>query len=101
MVSSKRRANDPKENYLVLRKNDILYIRRKYKTAKSYGEKVNTFKSRKMRHALQEYVAQQTKEPYKYPFHEPVVLLGKGNGRANRYRFYPQLRAAAYLSELG
>ena len=59
VVSSKRRAKDPNENYLVLRKNDILYIvRRKYKTSKSYGEKVNTFKSRKMRNALQEYVAQ-------------------------------------------
>ena len=80
VVSSKRRANDPKENYLVLRKNDILYIRRKYKTFKSYGEKINVFKSQKMRRALQEYVAQQTKEPYKYPYHKPVMLLGKGNG---------------------
>ena len=80
VVSSKRRAKDPNENYLVLRKNDIVYIRRNYKTAKSYGEKVNIFKSRKMRRALQEYVAQQTKEPYKYPFHDPVMLMGKVNG---------------------
>ena len=80
VVSSKRRAKDPNENYLVLRKNDIVYIRRNYKTVKSYGEKVNIFKSRKMRRALQEYVAQQTKEPYKYPYHDLVMLLGKVNG---------------------
>ena len=79
VVSSKRRAKDPTENYLVLRKNDIVYIRRNYKTARSYGEKVNIFKSRKMRRALQEYVARETREPYKYPYHEPVMLLGKGN----------------------
>ena len=59
---------DPNENYLVLRKNDIVYIRRNYKTAKSYGEKVSILKTRKVRRALQEYVAQQTKGPYKYPF---------------------------------
>ena len=81
VVSSKRRAKDPNENYLVLRKNDIVYIRRNYKTAKSYGEKVNVFKSRKMRRALQEYVARETRQPYKYPFHEPVMLLGKVNGK--------------------
>mgnify|MGYP003667256605 FL=1 len=80
VVSSKRRAKDPNENYLVLRKNDIVYIRRNYKTAKSYGEKANIFKSRKMRRALQEYVERETRKPYAYPFHDPVMLLGKGNG---------------------
>lgn len=79
VVSSKTRAKDPNENYLVLRKNDIIYIRRNYKTAKSYGEKINIFKSGKMRRALQEYVARETREPYKYPYHKPVMLMGKGN----------------------
>ena len=79
IVSSKRRANDPNENYLVLRKNDIIYIRRNYKTAKSYGEKSNLFKSRKMRKAIQELIERQTGKPYKYPFHDPVLLMSKAN----------------------
>ena len=29
-----------------------------------------------MRRALQEYVARETRQPYKYPFHEPVALVG-------------------------
>ena len=33
-----------------------------------------------MRRALQEYVARETRNPYTYPYHDPVMLLGKVNG---------------------
>jgi len=36
---------DKKRNYLVVRKNDIVYIRYRYKTYKTYGTKRNIFKS--------------------------------------------------------
>ena len=44
-------------NYLLLRPAGTLsYIRRDYKTAKQYGEKVNEFKSVKMRRAVEKFV---------------------------------------------
>ena len=80
IVGRKAMANNKKENYIILRKNDILYLRNNYKTVKSYGPKTNVFKSKKMRTALQNYVAEQTKREYTFPYHEPVHLLGKHGG---------------------
>ena len=44
---SKRYAKDEKSNYLILRKNSVLYIRNNYKTSKTYGSKTHEIKSKK------------------------------------------------------
>ena len=44
---SKRYAKDEKDNYLILRKNSVLYIRNNYKTSKTYGSKQHEVKSKK------------------------------------------------------
>ena len=60
-----RIINDKKKatgdfNYLLLRPAGTLsYIRRSYKTAKQYGEKVNEFKSVKVLRAVEAYVEEQ------------------------------------------
>jgi len=52
IVGSKKQATDPNENYLVARKTDLLYVRRNYKTASSYGEKQNIIKNKKINTAV-------------------------------------------------
>ena len=44
---SKKYAKDEKDNYLILRKQSVLYIRNNYKTSRSYGSKTNEVKSKK------------------------------------------------------
>ena len=44
---SKKYAKDEKDNYLILRKNSVLYIRNNYKTSKTYGSKQHEVKSKK------------------------------------------------------
>jgi len=44
---SKKYAKDEKDNYLILRKNSVLYIRNNYKTSKTYGSKQHEIKSKK------------------------------------------------------
>ena len=44
---SKKYAKDEKDNYLILRKNSVLYIRNNYKTSSSYGSKTHEVKSKK------------------------------------------------------
>lgn len=41
IVDSLKDATEPDENYLVMRNKEIVYIRRRYKTAKKYGQKIN------------------------------------------------------------
>ena len=81
IVSSMPRASKKNENYLVLRKNDIVFIRRNYKTAKFHGEKSNIFKQAKMRSAIKNYIADVTGEEYKYPHYDPVYLLATGKNQ--------------------
>lgn len=44
---AKKYAKDEKSNYLILRKNSVLYIRNDYKTSKTYGSKTHEIKSKK------------------------------------------------------
>jgi len=44
---SKKYAKDEKDNYLILRKNSVLYVRNNYKTSRSYGSKTHEVKSKK------------------------------------------------------
>jgi len=44
---SKKYAKDEKDNYLILRKQSVLYIRNNYKTHRSYGSKTHEVKSKK------------------------------------------------------
>lgn len=47
---------EKKDNYLVRRKNDFVYIRRNYKTFKSFGEKRNIFRNNMISRAVSSYV---------------------------------------------
>jgi len=62
-----------KDNFLVIRKRDVYYIRSKYKTYNVYGTKSNSIQSNKFRRALLEYVKQQQEDL-------PIPLLIKANG---------------------
>ena len=44
---AKKYAKDEKSNYLILRKQSVLYIRNNYKTSKTYGSKTHEVKSKK------------------------------------------------------
>ena len=44
---AKKYAKDEKSNYLILRKNSVLYIRNDYKTSRTYGSKTHEIKSKK------------------------------------------------------
>ena len=50
---SKKYAKDEKDNYLIQRKNSVLYIRNNYKTSKTYGSKTHEIKSAKFIKAVQ------------------------------------------------
>jgi hypothetical protein len=54
LLRSVKNATDETENYLVLAKNSVLYIRRRYKTAKNYGEKKLLIRSKKFVNAVNE-----------------------------------------------
>mmetsp|Transcript_33940 Transcript_33940/g.89391 ORF Transcript_33940/g.89391 Transcript_33940/m.89391 type:complete len:304 (+) Transcript_33940:561-1472(+) len=82
IVARKSQAKDPNTNYLLLRKNDIVYIRRNYKTAGTYGEKRYTFKNRKVREALRKFISeQQGGGEYHYPHYGVVWLLSTGENQ--------------------
>ena len=44
---AKKKIGDTLDNYLIVYKTKIVYIRRKYKTYKTYGEKINIIKDKK------------------------------------------------------
>jgi len=44
----KKYCKDKNENYLVLRKNDVVYIRNNYKTCKTYGTKQDIIRNKKI-----------------------------------------------------
>jgi len=47
IVKSKKQAKNEKQNYLILRKSSIIYIRNDYKTAGTYGSKQHEIRSKK------------------------------------------------------
>lgn len=68
-----RVGKDKNENYVVNRKNDVLFVRRDYKTKGTYGEKQNQIKSAKLKKAVEEL--QKESEQKETP------LLAKINGQ--------------------
>jgi hypothetical protein len=48
MARHRKYCKDLTENYLVLRKNDVVYIRNNYKTCKTYGKKENIIRDKKI-----------------------------------------------------
>lgn len=54
---------DKTRNYLVVRKNDIVYIRYKYKTVKTYGVKRNIFKSILVERAIRRLREERGEKP--------------------------------------
>lgn len=47
ICKSKRQAKNVKQNYLILRKKSVIYIRNEYKTSKAYGSKTHEIRSKK------------------------------------------------------
>jgi len=68
-----RVGKDKNENYIVNRKNDVLFVRRDYKTKGTYGEKQNQIKSAKLKKAVEQL--QKESEQKETP------LLAKINGQ--------------------
>lgn len=56
IVRNKSDATDENQNYIVIKKNSSLYIRNKYKTSKTYGQKMNLLKSKKIVKAINEFI---------------------------------------------
>ncbi len=67
------RVGKDKENYIVNRKNDVLFVRRDYKTKGTYGEKQNQIKSAKLKKAVDELQKESEKKE--------TPLLAKINGQ--------------------
>ena len=64
---------DKTRNYLVVRKNDIVYIRYRYKTVKTYGVKRNIFKSILVERAIRRLAEERGKD-------KPVFIMALKNG---------------------
>ena len=64
---------DKTRNYLVVRKNDIVYIRYKYKTAKTYGVKRNIFKSILVERAIRRLREKRGKD-------KPIYIMANKDG---------------------
>ena len=65
--------SDKTRNYLVVRKNDIVYIRYRYKTYKTYGVKRNIFKSILVERAIRRLAEERGKE-------KPIFIMALKNG---------------------
>jgi hypothetical protein len=61
----------PNDNYLLVQKSTIKYIRYKYKTAETYGAKVNTIRSQKVMKACMELLGDEPN----------ALLLARNNGK--------------------
>ena len=61
----------PNDNYLLLQKSTIKYIRYKYKTSETYGAKVNTIRSQKVMNACLELLGNEPN----------ALLLARNNGK--------------------
>lgn len=81
IINNKSQAKDAGTNYLLLRKNDVVYLRRSYKTVKTYGPKQFVFKNRKVRTALRNFIAEQQGGEYQYPHYGVVWLLSTGENQ--------------------
>ena len=64
---------DKTRNYLVVRKNDIVYIRYRYKTYKTYGVKRNIFKSILVERAIRRLAEERGKD-------KPIFIMALKNG---------------------
>jgi hypothetical protein len=64
---------DKTRNYLVVRKNDIVYIRYRYKTVKTYGVKRNIFKSILVERAIRRLAEERGKD-------KPIFIMALKNG---------------------
>ena len=67
IVNSIKKAKDENKNYLVLREADLVYIKNKYKTRKSYGQLKQIFKNKKTRTAVIEFLKTQPPDQFEYP----------------------------------
>lgn len=71
--SKRKMKEDDKNNYLILRKNDVSVIRGSYKTLEKYGVKKDNIRSRKLQNAIKKYVAEKDMEIT----NDPIWLLSE------------------------
>jgi len=62
IVTISGRKLNSNENYLIIRKNSITYIRNDYKTSKTYGQKRNQIASKKFRHAILQFMGDDSQK---------------------------------------
>lgn len=78
---SDKQKNCPnkKDNYLIIRKNDILYIRNKYKTSETYGQKKHQIKNKKFTESVKSIYNDQEEKCMKLfkSFLNPTKFLKK------------------------
>ena len=67
IVDSTKKAKDPDKNYLVVREADMVYIKNKYKTSKTYGQLKKKFKSKRVKKAITEFLKTQPEGLDEYP----------------------------------
>ena len=67
IVDSTKKAKDPDKNYLVVREADMVYIKNKYKTSKTYGQLKKKFKSKRVKKAITEFIKTQPEGLDEYP----------------------------------
>jgi len=67
------KQNNGKDNYILLRKTDCVYIRNRYKTFKNYGVKKIVIRSKKFRNAIIEFI-KKINESGKSQLYEDGIL---------------------------
>ena len=60
ICKSKRTAKDEKQNYLIVRKSSVIYIRNDYKTSKTYGSKTHEIRSKKFVESVKNILQDET-----------------------------------------
>ncbi len=67
IVDSTKKAKDTDKNYLVVREADMVYIKNKYKTSKTYGQLKKKFKNKRVKKAITEFIKTQPEGLDEYP----------------------------------
>lgn len=90
---SKRKMDEnDKNNYLILRKNDVYVIRGDYKTKGKYGVKKDIIRSRKLQNAIKKYVAEKDMEIT----NDPIWLLSESGKKLKEDSIAKAIRKHTY-----
>ena len=90
--SKRKMKEDDKNNYLILRKNDISIVRGNYKTKEKYGIKKDQIRSRKLQTAVKNLLAERDVEIST----EPVWLLSESGRKLKPDSIQKAIRKHTY-----